>query len=150
MATSGKANYFTNKYFDWLLRNQTYTPATTIYIALFTTTPTAIASSGTEVTGGSYARQPIVCGLTTICGTQSAGSTAVSSGTGTSGLQVSNNAAITFPTCTVGWGTVNGFAIFDAITSGNCLYFAPLTTPQTIAVGNIASWAISALVVNEV
>ncbi len=150
MATSGKANFLQNKYFDFLFRAQTFTPAATLYVALFTTTPTALAASGTEVSGGSYARQSITSGLTQWAGTQGATTTAVSSGTGTSGLQTSNNAAITFPTATAGWGTVNGFAIFDAVTSGNMLYFAPLTTPQTIAVGNIASWAISALVVNEV
>jgi hypothetical protein len=49
--------------------------------------------SGTEVTGGSYARVAVTSSLANWAGTQSAGSTTASSGTGGT---TSNNNAITF------------------------------------------------------
>lgn len=47
-----------NTIIDHLLRNQAYTPPSTLYLALTTTIPTD-AALGTEVVGGSYARQVV-------------------------------------------------------------------------------------------
>ncbi len=87
------STYLQNKYIDWILRAQTYTPPSTVYVALATTSSGASAC-GTEVSGGSYARVAVTASLTNWAGTQSAGSTAVSSG---SSGQTSNNGSITFP-----------------------------------------------------
>jgi hypothetical protein len=78
------------------------------------------AGSGTEVSGGSYAR------------------TAVSFATasGTSG-NVLNDADVTFPTATASWGVVGWIGINDAATAGNLLYHTALDTSKTIDSGDI-------------
>jgi hypothetical protein len=136
------SNYLQNKVIDWLLRGQTFTPPTTVYVALDTTSGAA-ASCGTEVTGGSYARVAISSSLTNWAGTQGSGTTAASSGT--TG-QTSNNATITFPAPTANWGSVVGFCVFDASSGGDLLLYAPLTTSKTVNSGDAApSFAASAL-----
>jgi hypothetical protein len=87
--------------------------------------------------------------LTDMAGTQSAGSTTASSGT--SG-QTSNNAAVAFPAATADWNngqTIGYFAIYDAATGGNLLYWAALTTPRAVTNGATASFAAGALTVTE-
>lgn len=136
------SNFLTNKLIDYVMRGQTYTAPTSVFVALATSTGSA-AACGTEVTGGSYARVTISSSLANWAGTQGATTTAVSSGT--TG-QTSNNATITFPAPTANWGTVTEFCVFDAITAGNLLWRAALTTSKTINNGDAApSFAISAL-----
>lgn len=127
-------DYLENKLVDWLVRGQTYTPPTSLYIGLDTGSCTE-AGGGTEVTGGSYARVAVTSSLANWAGTQSAGSTVASSGT--SGT-TSNNNAITFPAPTANWGTVVSFRIWDASTSGNALICQTLTTSKTINNGDAA------------
>jgi hypothetical protein len=139
---SALSNYTQNHFIDWFFRAQTYTPVSTLYVALDTTAGSA-SSCGTEVSGGSYARVAVTSALTSWAGTQSAGSTTAS--TGTSG-ETSNNSAITFPAPTAAWGVIVGFCIFDASTSGNMLFYAPLTVSKTVNSGDAApSFAASAL-----
>lgn len=128
------SNYLENKLIDALLRGQTFTFPTTVYVALFTANPTD-SSAGTEVTGGSYARVAVACSMANFAGTQSAGSTTESSGT--SGT-TSNNVALTFPAPTANWGTITGAAIMDAATSGNVLLFGALSTPKAVNSGDAA------------
>jgi hypothetical protein len=112
-------------------------PATT-YVGLFTTAPTTDASAsytGTEVTGGAYARVAV---------TSASGWSAITGGS-TAPSQISNSGVITFPTPTVSWGTVVAIGIFDAATNGNLLWWNNITS-QAIGVGVVASFAISALV----
>jgi len=111
------SNYLENALINATVRNTTFTSPATVYLGLFTTDPTD-AGTGTEVSGGSYARQAI---------TFSAPSNGVTS----------NNAQVTFPTATANWGTVGWIGIYDALTSGNLLYHAPLTTSKTIANGDV-------------
>lgn len=131
---SAKSDYLENKLIDYLLRNQAFTQLTNTYVALFTAAPSD-SGGGTEVTGGSYARVTVACSLANWAGTQSAGSTSASSGTG--GV-TSNNNAITFPTPSANWGSITHFGIFDASTSGNLLYHGALTTPKTVNNGDPA------------
>lgn len=102
------------------------------YVGLFTVTPTD-AGGGTEVTGGSYARVAVASTLANWAGTQAAGSTTSSTGTG--GVS-SNNGAITFPAPTADWGTVVAFGIFDALTGGNLLFFGTLSIAISILNGS--------------
>lgn len=143
---AGKSDYLENKLIDFLFRGQTLTPPASLYVALLTAAPSD-AGGGTEVTGGSYARVAVTSSLANWAGTQSAGSTTASTGTGG---QTSNNGAITFPAPTANWGSVTHFAIYDASTSGNLWYWAALTTPKTVNNGDPApSFAIGALTVTE-
>lgn len=136
------SDYLENKIIDWLFRAQTFTPPATMYVALMTAAPSD-SGGGTEVSGGSYARQGVTGSLANWAGTQSATSTVAS--TGTSGT-TSNNAAITFPAPSGSWGTIVAVAVYDASTSGNLLWYSTLTAPKTVNGTDPApSFAISAL-----
>lgn len=111
------SNYLENKVLDHVLRNTSYTSPTTVYVGLFTSDPTD-AGSGTEVSGGSYARQSL-------------------SVTTASGGIVTSSADVTFPQATASWGTISHIGILDALTSGNLLMHTPLTTSKAIDNGDI-------------
>jgi len=111
------SNYLENALINATLRNTSYTSPTTVYVGLFTSDPTD-AGSGTEVSGGSYARTSVTFG-------------APSNGAST------NSADITFPTATGSWGTVGWIGILDASTTGNLLYHTALDTSKTIDSGDI-------------
>ena len=131
---SALSDYLENKIIDWLLRGQTFTPPATVYVGLLTVAPSD-AGGGTEVTGGSYTRVAVASSLANWAGSQSAGSTTASSGTGGT---TSNNAAVTFPAPTANWGTVVAFGVYDASSAGNLLFYASLTTSKTINTGDAA------------
>jgi hypothetical protein len=114
---SEMSNYLENALINVTLRATSYTAPTTVYVALFTSDPTD-AGSGTEVTGGSYARQ------------------AATFGAPSNGASVTT-ADITFPTCTSAWGTVGWIGIYDALTTGNLLYHTALDTAKAIDTGDI-------------
>ena len=139
---SALSDYLENKIIDWLLRGQTFTPPATVYVGLLTVAPSD-AGGGTEVTGGSYTRVAVASSLANWAGSQSAGSTTASSGTGGT---TSNNAAVTFPAPTANWGTVVAFGVYDAPSAGKLLFYASLTTSKTINNGDAApSFAAGAL-----
>jgi len=121
------SNYLEYSLVHATLRNTSYTSPATVYVALFTTDPTD-ANTGTEVTGGSYAR------------------TSVAFAAPSNGASASS-ADCTFPTCTSTWGTVSHIGIFDASTSGNLLYHTPLDTSKTIETGDIFKIASGSLTV---
>ena len=132
---------YENSLIDWLMRGQALTPPATGYIALFTTCPTD-STSGTEVSGGSYARVSVAASLTNWAGTQGAGTTIASSGTGGT---TSNNGAITFPTATADWNTVNCFGYMTASSGGTLVFYAALTAARNITAGSTASFSAAAL-----
>jgi hypothetical protein len=111
------SNHLENALINATLRNTSYTSPATVYAALFTTDPTD-AGTGTEVTGGSYAR------------------TSITFGSPSNGV-TTNSADVTFPTCTAAWGTVTHMGIYDAATSGNLLYHTPLDASKTVDSGDI-------------
>ena len=132
------SDYLENKIVDWLIRGQSYTAPTTIYVALLTAAPSD-SSGGTEVANSNnYARGSLACNMTNWAGTQSAGSTTTSSGT--SGT-TSNNSVITFNTPSGNWGTVTHFALMDSGTygAGNVLFHGALSASKTIFSGDAVS-----------
>ena len=126
-----KSDYAENK-INELLVGKTAFALPTAYVALFTANPND-AGGGTEVTGGSYARKV----------------TAGADWAASLGGSITNANAITFATASAAWGTVTGFAVFDAVTGGNMLFYAPLTTSKSIGSGDTASFAPGALVHTE-
>ena len=124
-----------NQLVDWFFRGQAAPtlPASWHY-ALFTVAPTD-GATGTEVTGGAYARVAVARNLTNFSGTQGAGTTVAS--TGSSGA-TSNNSAITFPAPTANWGTVVAVGIWDASTGGNLWAYASLGQNRVINNGDPA------------
>jgi hypothetical protein len=141
---SQMTNYLENKLVDHLFRAQSLAAPTSLHVSLHTADPTD--TGGSEVAAGNgYARAAVTSSLANWAGTQSAGSTLASSGTGG---QTSNNGVINFPTPTnTGWGTVTHFAIWDAATSGNPLLYGALTTSKTINGGDAVSFAAGTLTV---
>lgn len=129
-----------NNFVDQVFRAQTWTIAANLDVGL-STAACSDSSIGTEVTGGSYARVSIARSLANWAGTQSAGSTTASTGTGG---QTSNNIAINFPTPSAGWGTVTHFFVMS---STNIVLCQALTTSKTINSGDTVSFAIGALTV---
>jgi hypothetical protein len=111
------SNFLEDALINATLRNTTYTSVATVYVSLWTTDPTD-AGSGTEVSGGSYAR------------------TAVTFGAPSNGV-TTNSADVTFPTATGSWGTVGWIGINDALTTGNLLYHSPLDVSKTVTSGDI-------------
>lgn len=130
------SDYLENKLIDHVFRGQSYTAPTTIYFALFTSS-CSDSAGGTEVATGSYARPGLAASLANWAGTQSAGSTVASSGTGGT---TSNNATVTFATPSASWGTVTHLGIYDAVTSGNLLICRALTTSKTINSGDTVTF----------
>lgn len=110
------SNYLENKVLLHVFGATAYTAPTTLYVALFTSDP-GETGSGTEVSGGSYARQTIAFTVT--------------------GNQASNTAAVEFPTATASWGTVTYAAVYDAVSGGNLMAYGALTTSKTIASGDV-------------
>ena len=119
------SNYLENALINGTLRATSYTAPTTVYVGLYTTDPTD-ANTGTEVTGGSYARVAVTFA-------------APSDGVTT------NSAAVEFPQATADWGTVGWIGILDALTSGNLLYHSPLDVSKTISSGDVLRISIGAL-----
>jgi hypothetical protein len=102
----------------------------TVYVALFTAVPTD-STAGTEVTGSSYARVAAASAVWT-----------------RTGSQIANNAEIAFPAVTGTPYTVVGWAVYDAATVGNQLYWGD-TTSTVMSVGDIARFAPSAITITE-
>lgn len=125
---SAMSDFLENKIIDQLFRGQTAPVTSTLYVGLLTSSPSD-AGGGSEVSGGSYARVAVSSSLANWAGTQSAGSTTASSGTGG---QTSNNTPVTFPTPSAGWGNVTHFGIYDAASGGNLLFWGTLTIAKTI------------------
>lgn len=156
---SSKTDYFENNLTDVLWRGQSLTVGTaklcwcatgttvtppTFYVGLLTATPTD-STAGTEVTGGSYARQSMAASLANMAGTQSAGSTTASSGTGAT---TSNNATITFTGMPA--ASLTAFGIYDAVSGGNLLEYAALTgQPIAVASGATVTFNAGGLTIQE-
>tara|TARA_Y100000296_G_C5065054_1_gene201892 strand:- start:1 stop:414 length:414 start_codon:yes stop_codon:yes gene_type:complete len=123
---AGLTDYLEDKIMNHVFGSTTFTRPTNYYVGLLTATPSD-STDGTEVTGGSYARQ--ICAFTI---------------TGTGTAQAANTSAITFPTATADWGIVGWIGIYDAVSSGNLVAFQNLqksdfstTTTKTINDGDI-------------
>lgn len=105
-------DYLETKILQHVFTGVPYTAPVTIYLALYTVSPTDVGTDGTEVVGGGYVRQPVAW----VFGTGGAG-------------KVSNNADVGFTNMPV--STVVAAVLMDAVTGGNMLDYAsagPLTT----------------------
>ena len=128
---ASKSDYLENKVLDHNLGDGAFTMPAAIYLALCTVVPTD-ASTGSTITEANYtgyARKQITA----------ADLAAASGGSKT------NSAAIEFAACTAGSSTIIGFAIVDALTLGNILYWGTVTskvidtsnTPATVNAGDL-------------
>jgi hypothetical protein len=126
-----KTDFAENKTLDWCV-GRTISPITA-YVALYTAAPSD-AGGGTEVTGASYARAATA---TADWDVPAAGS-------------VANVNAIAFPRATGAYpAPATHWGIVDAVSGGNLVRWAALTTPKTIVSGDTPVFAAGALVLTE-
>ena len=109
-------NTFETTTLTWLLTANSATRPTAWYIGLFTAAPND-TGGGTEVSGTGYVREAVTFTVT--------------------GDTASNSAAVEWPVAGGSWGTITDLAIFDAVTAGNMIGYATLTSAKTIATGDV-------------
>ena len=105
---SSFSDYTENRVLDHLFRAVASTAPAAVYLALFTVAPTD-AGGGTQVSTGGYARQAITFGAA-------------------SGGAIANTVAVSFTAAGAAYGAVIAVGIFDALTVGNMLAWAPITS----------------------
>lgn len=110
------SNYLENKLLDHSLGTTSFTMPSQVYAAAYTTDPTD-ADSGTEATGGSYARVAVDFDAA-------------------SGGATNPTGDVSFPEATANWGTITHIGLRDASTGGNLLWHGPLTTSKAIDTGD--------------
>ena len=126
--------YFSsNKVLDFNFGITSYAPPATQYFALSTSAPDISGGSFTEPSGGAYARVALTNNKTNW-------------GTAASGV-LTNSTAVTFAESTASWGTIVAVGIFDALTSGNLLWYDVLTPSRTIATATTVLFAIGSITV---
>lgn len=123
----GKSAWLANKLIEHVLGGSSYTPSTTVWVALSGNlwTATATGSNLGEIATSSYARVSLSNDSTTFT-TATSGSPSVKL----------NQIVITFPTATEDWGEIKSVYLIDAASGGNCLYGAdyPGAPPQNVVV----------------
>jgi hypothetical protein len=124
-----KSTYLDNVVLGVGLLQQSFVPPSVIYVALFTVSPTP-SGGGTEVAGGGYGRQTVTFGAASL------GSTVSTS-------------AVVFPVATAPWGTITAFALFDASSGGNMLYFGNLSTSRSVLASDQVQFPAGQLVATE-
>lgn len=105
---SSFSDYLENAVLNHVFRNTALSSPTTVYVALYTAAPTD-AGGGTEVTGGGYARKSVTFGAP-------------------SGGVITNSGQVTWTASGAAYGTVVAIGIFDALSSGNLLAWATITS----------------------
>ena len=117
-----KTNFLENEILDNNLKALSYTGPATVFLALFTASPTETGSMASEVTNANaYAR------------------TAVTFDAAVGGA-TANSADVTFPQATGSWGTVSDWMCVDSGThgAGNGLYYGNVNTAKAIAASDTA------------
>src|SRR5690606_14615208 len=105
------SDYLEGKLLDHVLRMRAFSLPSGLYVVIFETS-TADDGSRTEVSGGSYARQPVTFGA------------------GSAPNERSNTNPVNFPNMPA--VTVVSAAIYDAVILGNMLFHGPLTSPVVV------------------
>lgn len=126
------STYFLNLVMGNLFGTQTSTPLPTeYYLGLATSAPTAAGACSGEISADNtgYSRVKLT------------GLSAPASGV------IHNNSPISFPQSTAAWGTVTHYAVFDAATGGNLLFFGELEPSRTVETSTTLSILPSALTI---
>ena len=110
------SNTYETNVLTWTFTSNAVTRPTAWYLGLFTAAP-GEAGGGTEVSGNGYAREAVTFTV--------------------SGNLATNSGAIEFAAATGTWGTITHVAVFDALTGGNQIAYAALSTSKAIDTGDI-------------
>lgn len=125
------SDYLENELLDHITGVGAYSAPATVYVALSTADPTEDGSGLAEPSGNNYARAEVTNSGTN-WDTASSGATA-------------NKTAITFNTASGDWGTITHYAVMDASSSGNMLWYGTLTTSKTVGNGDTPKFNIGDL-----
>ena len=129
-----------NKIIDFIFRGQALgfagasaaagTGPITLYVGLLTA-QMIDAATGTEITGGNYARQPVTSSLANWAGTQGAGTTVASTG---NTATTSNNNAISFPvpSASAYSAPVIQAAVYDSVAGGIPIFYSTVFSGKTV------------------
>lgn len=130
------SDYLEQKLLEHIFLNSGLAVPANVYVSLHTA-PLLDDGTGTEVSGGSYARQAV---------STSGGWTAVAvNGTA---KKTDNASIILFPTASAPWGTVTHFGVWDAVSAGNLLFRGTLSASKVVGSGDTIRFAAGQLVVN--
>jgi hypothetical protein len=123
--TSGESQYLENAQLNWL-RGTSYPAApTTVYFALFTVAPVnGVDTGATEVSGTSYVRKS----MTSL-------STLFAAPSGAAPASTASGVNVVWATPGGSWGTVVGWAVYDAASAGNMLVYGTVT-PTPVGSGD--------------
>lgn len=122
-------DYLEQEIMELIFRNTAiFAAPANVYVSLWTTTLTD-AGTGTEVTGGSYAREAV----NTTTGWDAPGST---------GGATANAADTDFGTASASWGTVTDAMLGDASSGGNMFFFSAMDASKVVASGDSFKFAI--------
>lgn len=113
------SNYVKTNTLDAWLNGQAFTIPSNLYVALYINNPNA-DNSGTEVSGGSYARALLSVADATISGDNGV---------------CTNDSVVQFNEATASWGTPTYFGVLDASTGGNLLFYGSLPTTFAVTTG---------------
>jgi len=120
---------------DHFMTDPAYTPPTTWYMGMSSTTPTDAGGNVTEPSGGNYAR----------VGTVAADWSAAS---GTAPAVKTNTAVLTFGTASADWvaaANLTYFTMHTLVTAGAVGVFGAMATAKPVLNGDTASFAASSL-----
>lgn len=129
----GFSEYASKAILEHALSKTSWTMPSYCYVALFNGNP---FGTGTELDGATatdYARQEIQA--------SSLNSATFSEPT----AEVTNSVAISFGTAGNDWGTITHWAIYDADTSGNMIFAAPLEAARSVLSGDTIQFPIGGL-----
>lgn len=133
---AGLVDSYEQKVLDAIFSDPVFTEPAATYLALSSTTPTEAGGNFTEPSGGAYARVQIVAAD-------------MAAASGTAPATKANSVAKAFVQASADWvGAANltHWGIFDALTVGNLVYWAPLSVAKAILLGDTANFPISSLV----
>lgn len=123
------STYLDEKTLRWLTLGEAYPTTPTLYVALYTTTPSK-SSAGVEVAGNNYSRV-------------AAPNWQLVSVTP---RLVRNTSIVLYPLPNpAAWGTVVGFGLHDALAGGNLLFYAPVAASLVTVANQPVLFQIGAL-----
>lgn len=130
------ATYLSNKILDKVFGRTDFTPAATLYLALYSVVPNSDGSGGTELTGGGYARTAVTNNTTNF--------------PNASARQKLNGLAFDFANdgSAGDWLPAVAWKLLDASSGGNVYTFGRVTPAVTVRAFQARSFAIGDLIQN--
>ena len=130
------AYFQSNRNLDFQFGNQSYSVPTTHYFGLSTTPVNDDGTGATEPVGNGYAREGATNDKTTW--------------SNASNGSLTNQVEIAFNESTGAWGTITHVLVYDALTSGNVLYFATLTSSRVVQNATTVKFDVGSITVSQV